>query len=238
VAIYKKKCSIAGLGTLSLAAVIIAVTFVITLDIVMQAAGTAATTTPPNAATNNNSNPLLGNSPFMIVKFRTASINPINQTYIETSTVNDVTIILPNSTTIARTTINATETANATINILPNGVALDHGQSLIVTKGDNGSAPENATTAFVDISRMNADGIGSGTGVVFFTTNSTGQLAFLNTMLGISQSEFSPEGGTIRTWKWNGGMLPFDTIDAATSGMENHTTRVTGMPQEQKSQLQ
>jgi hypothetical protein len=168
--------------------------------------------------TNNNvSNAVLG-SLFMIVEFETASVNPINETYIETSTVNNVTIMPPNAT--AATTINATETVNATINILPNGLALDKGQSLIVTeRGDDGTAEqENATTAFVDISRMNPDGTGAGTGVVFFSTNSTGQLAFLDNMVGINQGEFSPEGGTIRTWEWKGGTLPFDIGGAPTMG--------------------
>ena len=147
----------------------------------------------------------------MIVEFETASVNPVNETYIETSTVNNVTIMPPNTTT--GTTINATETVNATINILPNGLALDKGQSLIVTeRGDDDTAKqENATTAFVDISRMNPDGTGSGTGVVFFSTNSTGQLAFLNNMVGISQSEFYQEGGIIRTWEWKRSTLPFET---------------------------
>ena len=72
----------------------------------------------------------------MIVEFETASVNPINETYIETSTVNNVTILAPNAT--ATTAINGTETVNATINILPNGLALDKGQSLIVTEGDEG----------------------------------------------------------------------------------------------------
>jgi hypothetical protein len=161
-------------------------------------------------STNNVSNAVLG-SLFMIVEFETASVNPINETYIETSTVNNVTIMPPNITN--GTIINATETVNATINILPNGLALDKGQSLIVTeRGDDDTAKqENATTAFVDISRMNPDGTGSGTGVVFFSTNSTGQLAFLNNMVGISQSEFYQEGGIIRTWEWKGGTLPFET---------------------------
>src|ERR671915_1905201 len=101
--------------------------------------------------TNNIPSAVLGN-PFMIVEFETASINPINETYIEISTVNDVTLIPPNATATT-TTINATETANTTVNILPNGLALDKGQSLIVTEGDNGTAEqENATTTFVDIS--------------------------------------------------------------------------------------
>ncbi len=164
-----------------------------------------------NTTTNNVPNAVLG-SLFMIVEFETASVNPINETYIETSTVNNVTIMPPNATT--GTTINATETANATVNILPNGLALDKGQSLIVTEGDDGTAAEqeeNATTTFVDISRMNPDGTGSGTGVVFFSTNSTGQLAFLDNMVGINQGELSPEGGKIRVWEWKGGTLPFET---------------------------
>ncbi|MDF2728034.1 MAG: hypothetical protein K0S84_1577 [Nitrososphaera sp.] len=158
--------------------------------------------------TNNVSNAVLGDV-FMIVEFETASVNPINETYIETSTVNNLTIIPPNATAV--TTINATETANVTVNILPNGLALDKGQSLIVTEGDDGGAEqENATTTFVDISRLNTDGSGSGTGVVFFSTNSTGQLAFLDNMVGINDSEFSPGRGTIRVWEWKGGTLPFE----------------------------
>ena len=160
--------------------------------------------------TNNVSNALLGNL-LMIVEFETASVNPINETYIETSTVNNVTIMPPNATT--GTTINGIETVNATVNILPNGLAIDKGQSLIVTDGDDGTAEqENATTAFVDISRMNPDGTGTGTGVVFFSTNSTGQLAFLNNMVGINQAELSPEGGNIRVWEWKGGTLPFESM--------------------------
>jgi hypothetical protein len=172
--------------------------------------------------TNNNvSNAVLGDV-FMIVEFETASINPINETYIEISTVHNVTLIPPNAT--VGTTINATETANSTVNILPNGLAIDKGQSLIVTEEDDSgtSEQENATTTFVDISRMNPDGSGSGTGVVFFSTNSTGQLAFLDKMVGINDSEFSPGGGTIRVWEWKGGTLPFDTVSPATTG--NHTT--------------
>jgi ribosomal protein S8E len=162
--------------------------------------------------TNNASNALLG-SLFMIVEFETANVNPINETYIEISTVNNVTLIPPNAT--GTTTINATETANVTVNILPSGLAVSKGQSIIVTNGDDGGGrieQENATSVPVDISRMNPDGTGAGTGVVFFTTNSTGQLAFLDNMVGISQSEFTPEGGTIRTWEWKGGTIPFENL--------------------------
>src|SRR5918992_4926788 len=163
--------------------VILPIIFVLTTATLVSAStngNTTITTTNTNSAgegqeavssmtttttTNNNPSAVLGN-PFMIVEFETASVNPINETYIETSTVNKVTLIPPNATT--GTTINATETVNATVNILPNGLALDKGQSLIVTEGDDGTSAEeeNATTTFVDISRMNPDGTGSGTGIV------------------------------------------------------------------------
>jgi hypothetical protein len=171
--------------------------------------------------TNNVSNAVLG-SLFMIVEFETANVNPINETYIEISTVNNVTIMPPDAT--STTTINATETTNTTVNILPNGLALDQGQSLIMMEGDDGAEQENATTAFVDISRMNPDGSGAGTGVVFFSTNSTGQLAFLDNMVGMSQSEFSSEGGTIRTWEWKGGTLPLESGGGASTTGNNQTT--------------
>jgi hypothetical protein len=184
-----------------------------------------------NTNTTNNSNAVLG-SLFMIVEFETASVNPINETYIETSTVNNVTIMPPSATT--GTTINATETVNATVNILPNGLALDKGQSLIVTEGDDGTAAEqeNATTTFVDISRLNPDGSGSGTGVVFFSTNSTGQLAFLDNMVGINQGELSPEGGKIRVWEWKGGTLPFETGAGGAPSTGNQTTITSALEEE------
>ncbi len=190
-----------------------------------------AVSSSTNTTTNNNvSNAVLGDV-FMIVEFETANVNPINEIYIEISTVHNVTIIPPNATT--GTTINGTETANTTVNILPNGLALDKGQSLIVTEGDDvGTAEqENATTTFVDISRMNPDGSGAGTGVVLFSTNSTGQLAFLDNMVGINDSEFSQGGGTIRVWEWKGGTLPLETDSPPTTG--NQTT-ITSAPEEEE----
>jgi hypothetical protein len=172
--------------------------------------------------TNNTSNAVLG-SVFLIEEFETASVNPINETYIETSTGSNVTIMPPNA---VGTTINATQTSNVTVNILPNGLALDKGQSLIVIEGDDGGTAEqeNATSNFVDISSLNPDGSGAGAGVVFFSTNSTGQLAFLDNMVGINQGEFSPEGGIVRTWEWKGGTLPFETGAGAAPTTGNRTT--------------
>jgi hypothetical protein len=71
---------------------------------------------------------------------------------------------------------------------------------------------------------MNPDGSGSGTGVVFFSTNSTGQLAFLDNMVGINDSEFSPEGGIIRVWEWKGGTLPFERGAVPPTGNQTEPT--------------
>jgi hypothetical protein len=51
----------------------------------------AASSSTTTNTTNNVSNAVLGDV-FMIVEFETASVNPINETYIETSTVNNLTI--------------------------------------------------------------------------------------------------------------------------------------------------
>jgi hypothetical protein len=97
-----------------------------------------------------------------------------------------------------------------------------------VTEGDDGAAEEeNATTTFVEISRVGPDGTGNGTGVVFFSTNSTGQLAFLDNMVGIFQDEISPEGFTVRMWEWKGGTLPFENGDAPVANGNQTTTSVS-----------
>ena len=228
------------------AATIFTLAIMISSIMVTPAAATITTTTTTSAGgeqealsstmtttTNNVSNAIMGNL-VMIVEFETANINPINETYIEISTVSNVTIMPPNAT--AGTAINATETANATLNILPNGLGLTKGQSLIVTEGDDndGDAEEqqNATSTFVGITRITPDGPEGGTDVVFFNTNSTGELAFLDNMVGIMQSEFSPGGGTIRTWEWKGGTVPFE-IDGGIATTGNSTTITSPLEEEE-----
>jgi hypothetical protein len=188
----------------------------------------AVSSTSPT--TNNASNALLGRL-FSYLDEREdvePNVNPVNETYIVISYSGNRMILPPNAT--AGTTINATETTNATANILPNGLSVSKGQSLLVTEGDDDSAAEqeNATSTFVQITRFNPDGTAVGTGVAYFSTNSTGQLAFLNNMVGIMQSEFSSEGGSIRTWEWKGGMLPFESGgDGAPTMGGNQTTIIT-----------
>ncbi len=42
-----------------------------------------------------------------------------------------------------------------------------------------------------------------GVGVAYFTTNSTGKLAFLNNMIAVIEDEIQPNGDTLITaWEW------------------------------------
>jgi hypothetical protein len=159
-----------------------------------------------NTTTNNVSNAALGRL-FSFGEGTEATVNPINETYIVVSYSGNRIIIPPNAT---GTTINSTETGNVTINIQPNGLSFDQGQAFIVTEDGAAEEGENATITFVLLSRTNPDGTGNSTSVTFFSTNSTGQLAFLDNMVAIGQTESSPEGARFREWEWKGGTLPFE----------------------------
>ena len=159
-----------------------------------------------NTTTNNVSNAALGRL-FSFGEGTEATVNPINETYIVVSYSGNRIIIPPNAT---GTTINSTETGNVTINIQPNGLSFDQGQAFIVTEGGAAEEGENATITFVLLSRTNPNGTGNSTSVTFFSTNSTGQLAFLDNMVAIGQTESSPEGARFREWEWKGGTLPFE----------------------------
>jgi hypothetical protein len=176
----------------------------------------SSTTTP----TNNVSNAVLG-SLFLTGENIEFNVNPINETYSVISYLGSRIIMPPNAPGIV---INATETGNVTSNIQPNGLSIEQGQGFIVTEdGDNGTQEEeNATFTYVMLSRAKPDGTGAGTGVAFFNTNSTEQLAFLDNMLAIAHVEFSPEGSTLKIWEWKGGTLPFETDSPPTTG--NQTT--------------
>ena len=43
-------------------------------------------------------------------------------------------------------------------------------------------------------------------GIAYFTTNSTGKLAFLDNMVAVIEDEIQPNGDTLITaWEWRGG---------------------------------
>jgi hypothetical protein len=185
-----------------------------------------ALNTPSTSTTNNNnnSNAVLG-SLFLTGEDKLTSFNPINETFTEVSYVGNRTIMPPNATTTA--TINATETGNLTLNLQPNGITFVEGQSLLVTEGNsnnNGAEQENATALLVDLNGVRPDDPRSSTGVIFFSTNSTGQLAFLDNLIAIYQVKASPAGTAIEMWGWKGADLPFGNEGDGTAIIGNQTT--------------
>ena len=157
--------------------------------------------------TNNASNALLGRLfSYGEAEDTESNVNPVNETYIVISYSGNRIILPPNTTGI----VNTTETGNVTINIQPNGLSFNQGHAVIMTE----EGGENATISFVLLTRTNPDGTGSGTSVTYFSTNSTGQLAFLDNMVAIGQVEYSPEEGINRfaEWEWKGGTLPFENL--------------------------
>jgi hypothetical protein len=234
--------------TLNLIAVIVAVTIIALAGIAIVAAGASlllvqsASATPDVMTTtsvgaeqetvntttttnNNNSNAVLGNL-FLTGEDRLTSFNRINETYTEVSYVGNRTIMPPDAT--ATSTIDATETGNLTLRLQPSGITFVEGQSLLVTEGDNnnGSEQENATALLVDLNGVRTDDPRSSTGVVFFSTNSTGRLAFLDNMIAIYQVKASPEGTAIQMWEWKGADLPFES-DSVTRAGRNQTVTIT-----------
>jgi hypothetical protein len=180
-----------------------------TTDVMTDTVGGEQDTTSTNNTinNNNNSNAVLG-SLFLTGEDTLTSIHRTNETYTELSYAGNRTIIPPEATTT--TTINATETGNLTFNLKPNGISLVEGQSLLVIEGGNnsGSEQENATALLVDLNGIRPDDPRSSTGVAFFSTNSTGRLAFLDNMIAIYQVKASPIGTAIAYWEWKGADLP------------------------------
>ena len=162
--------------------------------------------------TNNASNALLGRLfSYDEGEDVESNVNPVNETYIIISYSGNRIILPPNGTGV----INTTETGNVTINIQPNGVSFNQGHAVIMTEGGTAAQEqENATISFVLLTRTNPDGSGSGTSVTYFSTNSTGQLAFLDNLVAIGQVDYSPEEGINRfaEWEWKGGTLPFENL--------------------------
>ena len=186
------------------------------------ALNTPSTSTANN---NNNSNAVLG-SLFLTGEDKLTSFNPINETFTEVSYVGNRTIMPPDATTTTAT-INATETGNLTLNLQPNGITFVEGQSLLVTEGNsnnNGAEQENATALLVDLNGVRPDDPRSSTGVIFFSTNSTGQLAFLDNLIAIYQVKASPAGTAIEMWEWKGADLPFGNEGDGTAIIGNQTT--------------
>jgi hypothetical protein len=187
----------------SLVVVIVIITADASLLLVTSVGGEQKAASSTSAASNNVSNAVLG-SLFSSGEDHLTSFNPINKTYTKVSYVGNRTMIPPDAATTG--TINATERGNLTFNLQPNGISLVEGKSLLATNGDN---KEKATATLVDLNGVRPDDPRSSTGVAFFSTNSTGRLAFLHNMIAIYQVKASPGGTAIKMWEWKGADLSF-----------------------------
>ena len=66
-----------------------------------------------------------------------------------------------------------------------------------------GSAEETAIFRGEGIGRINPSGGTKWRGAIFFTTSSTGRLAFLNNIIGLFEAEFDAQGNqTHKSWEW------------------------------------
>jgi hypothetical protein len=144
-----------------------------------------------STSNNNNNTITLAEKPFLVEHGKTVGVTPINQTHIQISLAGNGTITLPNSTE----TVMTKDTGNAIARLTPTG-NIAQGQIHISTEDGN----ENGTVFFTEIGQ-NEKGIG----VAYFSTNSTGKLAFLDNMVAVIQDEIQPNGDTMITaWEWTG----------------------------------
>ena len=154
---------------------------------------TDATETNDGIASRSNNNTItLSEKPFLVEHGRTVAANQVNQTHMHISLAGNGTITLPNSTE----TVMTKDIGSAIARLTPTG-NIAHGQIHIST--EDGS--ENATVFFTEIGQNQ-----KGVGVAYFSTNSTGKLAFLNNLVAVIEDEIQPNGDTLITaWEWRGG---------------------------------
>src|ERR671914_1196897 len=152
----------------------------------------AAETNESVAASNSdNSAIILAEKPFLEEYGKTVGAMPINSTHMQISLAGNGTITLPNSTE----TVMTKDTGNAIARLTPTGNIVN-GQIHLSTEDKS----ENATVFFTEICQNE-----KGVGVAYFTTNSTGKLAFLDNMVAVIEDEKQPNGNTLITaWEWRG----------------------------------
>jgi hypothetical protein len=163
----------------------------ITANASVPAAANSTETRESIATSNNNDTITLAEKPFLVEQGKTVATTPINQTHIQISLAGNGTIMLPNSTEIVKTK----DTGNAIARLIPTGNIVN-GQIHISTEDGR----ENGTVLFTEIGQN-----GKGIGVAYFSTNSTGKLAFLDNMVAVLQDELEPNGNTvISVFEWRG----------------------------------
>jgi hypothetical protein len=135
----------------------------------------------------------LADEPFARAYYRVVSQNMINETHSQFTFEGNTTIALPNSTE----TISTIDRGQGIVTFLPGGNAI-HGQLHMTTE-------DGTENVIVDFSDYLPHKTSIGIGLEYFSTNSTGMLAFLNNTIAVSLDETYPKGDTILTYfEWEG----------------------------------
>lgn len=155
-----------------------------------------ATVTPQPAGLLNSTSLQISDQPLAIGHYSTVSENVSNDT-IQLSIAGNTTITLPNSTE----TITTNDAGNVTITFTESGGGILEGQVLLTTE----DGTENATITVTEIfSSENAPG----RGIASFSTDSTGRLAPLDSIVAVTLDEEQPDGSArVSFFEWHAGPL-------------------------------
>jgi hypothetical protein len=150
----------------------------------------------PGNATSSMTLPV-ANTPFYREHITVTGQNPINTTHVEVSLSGNGILTLPNSTQ----TVPVNSTGTALVNFDATSVIA---QELLTS--ENGS--ENASATIYEITRHDVNArTEKGVVIAIFETNSTGQLSFLDGLIGVGQADVDAAGNTnIILWEFETGI--------------------------------
>ncbi len=139
----------------------------------------------------------IANRPFYSENITVTAQNPINATHVEVSLSGNGTLTLPNSTE----TIAVNSTGTALVNFDTTSVIAQE----LLTKEDGS---ENASATIYEITRHDVNTrTEKGVVTAIFETNSTGELAFLDGLIGVGQADVDAAGNTdITLWEFETGI--------------------------------
>ncbi len=153
---------------------------------------------PGNTTTSTTSLPV-ADTPFYREHITVTSQTPINATHVEVSLSGNGNLTLPNSTQ----TIAVNGTGTALVNFDTTSVLAQE----FLTTAEDGS--ENASATIYEITRHDVNArTEKGVVIAIFETNSTtGQLAFLDGLIGVGQADVDAAGNTdITLWEFETGI--------------------------------
>ena len=171
-----------------------------------------------------NSSLQISDHPLAVGHYSTVSENFANN-MIQLSIAGNTTITLPNSTE----TITTNDTGNVTITFTESGGGILEGQVHLTTE----DGLENAT---ITVTEFFSSESAPGRGIASFSTDSTGRLAPLDSIVAVTLDEDQPDGSArVSFFEWHSGPLVENnqantTLNNGTSSNQTTTTPSTPDP--------